>query len=397
MLLRKGLSFVLVTGFIFSFSACHHKRIGENGPHHVRKKTDLCRQADATRQLAIEWLKNNFSISQGLWHYLYSPDKNAYPHKNNAIRQLMASRLAAQLAFHDSRFMQLHALNIQFVFSRWYREKDGVAYVYYNKKSKLGANAMLLRTLVTSPFFREYEQQAQRLADGIISLMDEKGGFSSFFIEPDYTYDSDYLLTFYSGEAILSLVDYYLKTRNEYYLQKAELVQNYYLEKYVTHLKKNYYPAYVPWHTQSLSKLYKITGNNKYAKAVFILNDELIKIQDKKEYVGRFYDPDFPRYGTPHASSDAVYTESLAYAFEVAGMLNDQAHKKIYKEALQAAVSNLQTLQFRRQEIVRKKYDFRKTHGALRIRVNDDRIRVDNVQHTVDALMKLSQICSRRP
>ncbi len=393
MVLRKSLSIVMITWFTLALSACQDKIFLRQDP--PIKDFDLCRRADEIRNLATGWLKNNFSPS-GLWHYLYMPDKDVYARSNNAIRQLMASRLAAQLAFQDRRFLQLHRLNIQFVLSHWYREKNAVAYVYFNGKSKLGANAMLLRTLVASPFFQAYEQQARRLADGIVFLMNEKGGFRPFFVEPDYAYDADYLLTFYSGEAILSLVDYYLKTGNGYYLQKAVRAQNFYLQKYVTHLKKNYYPAYVPWHTQSLSRLYQITGNPEYARAILILNDELIKIQDKKEYVGRFYNPDFPRYGTPHASSDAVYTESLAYACEVAGMLNDRPRKKIYLEALQAAVSNLQTLQFRRAEIVRKKYDFLKTNGALRIRVGDDRIRVDNVQHTVDALLKVEQICRWR-
>jgi len=48
---------------------------------------------------------------------------------------------------------------------------------------------------------------------GILSLIDKKGEFHPWLKEPDYEYDKDYLLTFYSGEAILSLVEYYEKNR----------------------------------------------------------------------------------------------------------------------------------------------------------------------------------------
>jgi hypothetical protein len=60
----------------------------------------------------------------------------------------------------------------------------------------------------------------------------------------------------------------------------AVKLADYYIEKYVENIEENYYPAYVPWHTIALNKLYKINKNKKYSEAIYILNDKLLEIQN---------------------------------------------------------------------------------------------------------------------
>ncbi len=379
--------------FLFSFIFLQFKKQGINKDlSEIKSHKDLCLKNKEIRSAAIEWLKNNFR-NKGLWHYIYIPQEDEFPNKNNAIRQLMTSALAAKLAkSNDEIFLNYHKKNLEFIFKYWYKERDNEGYIFYNNKSKLGANAMFLRTLTYSPWFEQYKNEAEKIATSITNSMNKEGEFKPFFIEPDYKYDKDYLLTFYSGEAILSLVDYYNKTGNKYYLEKAILAQNFYLKKYVKNIKENYYPAYVPWHTQSLNKLYKITKDNNYIEAIFTMNDELVKIQDKKEYLGRFYNPKYPEYGSPHVSSDAVYTEGLAYAYEIAVSARDQEHKNKYLESLKLAIKNLESLQFKEKEMDDKKYKKAKIFGGIRYKKGDDRIRVDNMQHTIDATMKIEEV-----
>ena len=94
------------------------------------------------------------------------------------VRQLMASRLLAELALDDPALGSVHRKNLQFLFANWYREDNrGHGYIFYDNKSKLGANAMALRTLSFSPFFEVYSSQAQKIADGILSLMNNNGCF----------------------------------------------------------------------------------------------------------------------------------------------------------------------------------------------------------------------------
>ncbi len=350
-------------------------------------------EIDQSLGLATEWLVNNFR-EKGIFVYQYNPKTEKYSRKNNMIRQLMASRLLAELSVSDVALQKLHKKNLDFIFKYWYKEKDGLGYIYYNSKSKLGAIAMALRTLVYSPFYKDYADKAEKLANTVLKLQNKDGSFEPWFIDPDYNYDKDYLLTFYSGEAILSLVELYEKTKDEKYLKAAVVSQDFYIDRYVVHLEENYYPAYVPWHTLSLNKQYKITGNEKYAEAAFVLNDELLKIQNqtgegRKKYLGRFYDSRHPEYGSPHSASDGVYVEGLAYAYELAKLVGDLEHQVKYKKAILLGGSNLINLQFKNPE--KFKYPERFI-GAVKYRVGDDRIRVDTVQHAVDALRKVKEI-----
>jgi len=339
--------------------------------------------------LAEGWLTSNMK-DKGCFNYVYDPSDDEYSTSNNMIRQLMGSRVLAELSQDDVSLQEMHQKNLDFIFEYWYEEDGEIGYIYYSDKSKLGAMAMALRTLVFSPFFDNYHDEVTKLVNCILYLQNEDGSLEPWYIEPDYGYDHDYLLTFYSGEAILALVDYYIKTNNVTVLNAAILSQDYYVTRYVDQLDDNYYPAYVPWHTQSLNKLYKITENQVYADAIMTLNDELLIIQDTEnsETLGRFYNPDYSEYGSPHSSSDGVYTEGLAYAYEIADIINDENHKQKYREAVVLGVYNIISLQYTTDNTGDLLFP-EKVIGAIKYGIKDDRIRIDTTQHTMDAYMKI--------
>ena len=105
--------------------------------------------------LAEKWLTSNLK-EKGCFNYIYDPSTGEYSNKNNMIRQLMASRLLAELCQTNSSLGTLHQKNLDFIFEYWYKKDGELGYIFYNDKSKLGANAMALRTLVYSPFFDDY-------------------------------------------------------------------------------------------------------------------------------------------------------------------------------------------------------------------------------------------------
>lgn len=364
--------------------------VNQTKAYHVTREKFL-NSVSKSYQMAEQWFLNAIR-DKGIFVYRYDPVSDRYPDKNNMVRQLMASRLLAELSLEKPELRTVHRQNLEFIFANWYREnKEGFGYIFYSNKSKLGANAMALRTMSCSPLYNEYSDQAKRMAEGILSLMGADGSFEPWFIEPGYKYDKDYLLTFYSGEAILSLVDYAEKSQQEKYLLAAIKAQEFYLDKYVVHLEQNYYPAYVPWHTLSLNKLYKLTSREEYAQAVLRLNDELLKIQDTTSFIGRFHKPEYIHFGTPHSSSDGVYTESLAYALEIAKSKNDFVRQASYENAIRLSVQNLTKLQYTKgYKLVTDRKE--KVEGAFRINNRDVRIRIDCTQHVMDAYRKILEI-----
>jgi hypothetical protein len=355
----------------------------------------MLRDIQASYALALEWFLNAF-LENGRFTYIYDPFQDRSIEGRDTVRQLMASRLLADLAAQNPAYKARHQRNLDFIFSQWYREtEDGRGLIQAYGRSELGANAMFLRTLVYSPLYSKYEAQARRTAEGIVSLIQEDGSFQPYLEYPEGEVDKKGALIYYSGEAILSLAEYAAKTGDTRFRDAAVRAQDHYLVEYVDRIKKNYSPAYVPWHTMSMRALYKATGDPRYVEAVFVLNDRLLKLQDTEEAIGRFFQPKYARHGGPHAARDGISTESLAHAYEMALDAGDGVRADRYLEAVRLSLKNLESLQFQREF---------ETHlpgrgnirGAFRSSAADWSIRVDNVQHTMDAYRKLMEVLSRR-
>jgi len=352
-------------------------------------------------QEAHSWLISTLR-EDGFWPYVYYPSINLIEQdgRNADLRQAMAARTLAELSREDPSLIQLHQKNIDALLGRYYRYHDEIGYMYYWNESKLNTNALMLRALVASPFFDNYQDKAQELADAILMHQKNDGSFTNWYIpttnvrEPFYVSDADwanehYYLTFSSGEAILALIEYYLKTGQQKYLDAAKMSQEFYLEKYINRIEQNYYPAYVPWHTLSLYNLYLLTNDERYSDAAFILNDKILEIQDTGESYdakGRFYNPETPQFGTPHVSSDSIYTEGLVYAYRLAILRNQEERASLYKERIMMSAANLIRLQFKDDNM------FYVTNpslvqGALRSSITSNVLRVDNTQHFLDAML----------
>ena len=134
-----------------------------------------------------------------------------------------------------------------------------------------------------------------------------------------------------------------------------------------------------------------MTGERKYADAIFVLNDKLLELQDTTKYIGRFFDPATPQYGTPHSSSDGVYTEGLAYAYEAATVLGDTARQQRYRRAMELSVRNLLSLQYTADTASRYEHPDR-VIGAFKFDRDRSGIRIDSTQHVMDAYRKMLEV-----
>jgi hypothetical protein len=192
---------------------------------------------------------------------------------------------------------------------------------------------------------------------------------------------------FYSGEAILALFELYQKTKNTSIYDAALSAQTYYLYQYVNNISTSFHPAYVPWHTQTLFHFYNETKNETYASAVFAMNNNLVKMQQRtnKSTIGRFYDPIHKIYGPIHSSSDALYTEGLVYAYQLADACDRTDLKQQYQTAFLLGAYRLKSLQY-------TDYSNTETFGGIKYSSDDPRIRVDSVSHGIECVTAIKNV-----
>jgi hypothetical protein len=144
----------------------------------------------------------------------------------------------------------------------------------------------------------------------------------------------------------------------------------------------------VPWQTFALAKLHRITGKASYREAAFVLNDRLASLQEGRgarypDWAGQFR---HPRWGyASNSASTAVYAESLASASELARDAGDRGRESAYAAAARLAAWNLANLQFRGENMYYVAHP-EKVRGGIRTSVYENRLRIDNTQHAIDAL-----------
>lgn len=353
----------------------------------------ILKRIDAANRLARAWLVANLQ-PDSLFLYHLDPATGQVSEADNPVRQLMASRLLAEISRADKSLRPRHRMNVTCVLAHWYRQSGDIGWIEYEDYSKLGANAMALRTLVVSPFAGEYADRARALARGIEVCQNPDGSFNAWYIRPEVVPDEDRSLKFYSGEAILALMEYHAASGDTIALRVARRAAGFYRVEYVDRRTENYYPACVPWITMAYARLYDLTGDPGWAAAIGVLTDTLLTMQDTTRVVGRFYNPATPQFGRPHAASDGVYTEGLAWAMEAARRAGDRPRAARYRRALERALEYLFDQQYREPRPGWKAPPERYV-GALRTGVGNPALRLDNTQHAIDAFTMAREVLGR--
>ena len=344
-----------------------------------------------------EWLLRQVQ-ADGRLIYQYFPSRGTESGRNNLIRQFMATlamvRYARQTGRPDRQVLATH--NLTYNLAQFYRTEGDLGFVAYKGKVKLGAIALAALTILEhadltavsvnrSPFASQFAG----LCRTVEHLWQPDGSFRTF-LQPSDRNDNQ---NFYPGEALLFWAALYTRTPDPQLLERCRLSIAYYR----TWHQQQRNPAFVPWHTQAYALLYQATGDRDLLNLIFEMNDWLLAMQqwDSARYDdlrGRFYHPDRPEYGPPHASSTGVYLEGLVDAYQLAVQTDDRDRAQRYQSAIWRGLRSVRQLQF--YEAAEMYYVSQRSpvYGAVRTTVYNNVIRVDNVQHCLMALLKLTAL-----
>lgn len=337
-----------------------------------------------------EWLLRQVH-SNGRMTYKYWPSLGREANSNNTIRQFMATVGLIRYAQYTqkSEHLDITTRNLDYNLQQFYRVEAGIGIIEYEGSAKLGAAALAALGILEHPQGSRYAEVFQNLCRGIESLWQSDGSFRTFH-KPKECNDNQ---NFYPGETLLFWASLYKVTQDKQILERCRQ-SFYYYQKWH---RANRNPAFVPWHTQAYAMLYEATGDRIFLDFIFEMNDWLLPIQqwEAASYLdiqGRFYDPKHPEYGPPHASSTGVYLEGLADAYRLATLTRDNNRAQAYQIAIWRGLRSLRQLQFKDERdmfyISQQNYVL----GGLRTTVYDNTIRVDNIQHGLMALLKLTKI-----
>ena len=346
-------------------------------------------RAEALAEGIEGWMLSNLSAEGGL-PYKYWPSRGETSPADNAIRRLLATiALGRWGALRGKAHVRAAAQqNLRFNLRRYFRPMgDGRGVLVERTGAKLGAAALAALAIIESASPEEFGEELSMLARAVASLRDDELGFRTFFFPPERDGQN---WNFYSGEALL----YWAEAARRGVSMAPSLDQC--LRVFERSRARHYLnrnPAFVPWHTQACASLFAQTGRRELAEFVFEMNDWLLPMQQwdgmAPDLRGRFYNPDRPDFGPPHASSTAVYMEGLADAQALARSLGESTRAAAYERVLGRGLRALRQLQFRDARDAFYVSKRSRVLGALRTRAYDNAVRVDSAGHALAAAVKI--------
>ncbi|MEM1255310.1 MAG: aspartyl/asparaginyl beta-hydroxylase domain-containing protein [Cyanobacteria bacterium P01_H01_bin.21] len=344
-----------------------------------------------------QWLMRQVTAN-GRLLYKYFPSRGQEATSNNLIRQFMATlcliRYARMTGRDDHQLLATH--NLTYNLSQFYRSEDELGFVEYRGKVKLGAVALTALAILeyadllsVSVDKLPQTEHFTKLCRTVETLWQPDGAFRTF-LKPCDRNDNQ---NFYPGEALLFWASLYQRTRAPELLERCKKSFGYYQNWH----QQNRNPAFVPWHTQAYTLLYRETKDPTFLDAIFEMNDWLMMMQQWEtakypDLLGRFYNPEFSDYGPPHASSTGVYLEGLADAYDLAIETGDSKRAARYQTAIWRGLRSIRQLQFKNKSDLFYISQPSPVYGAVRTTVYNNVIRIDNVQHCLMALIKLVQL-----
>ncbi|MEO1192753.1 MAG: hypothetical protein AAFY02_13405 [Pseudomonadota bacterium] len=371
-----------------SATSCQEILIPRKGAARVLTRGRCLRPLpDDLEEMAAElaaWLLAQQS-EDGALAYAYWPSRGDYSPSNNTIRQFMASLVLIDWAAYrqDSSLLTAATASLEANLQRYLRHEGELAVIDFEGKAKLGAAALAALCLLRHPEAARYRETRLALEAGILALWQDDGRFRTFH-RPAERNDNQ---NFYPGEALTYWAERLAREPDK--ALRDRVWQS--LESYQRFHRADPNPAFVPWHSLAITKT---QPDRRWAERVFAMNDWLLALQQWEEaphpdLAGRFYAPQNPEYGPPHASSTGVYLEGLTAAFALAQASGESERAARYATAIWRGLWNLRQLQFLDAADFFYISKRRRVLGGLRTEAYDNRLRLDNSQHALAALLAI--------
>lgn len=267
---------------------------------------------------------------------------------------------------------KIHAA-FHYALINFYKEKDSeTAFMIDGKEGefeiKLGANAAAILMLTKYQEITQktdYQKYAEKLANGILKLIDSNGSTTHVLNYPDYDLKEKFRIIYYDGEAALALLRLYQINQDSRLLETVKLMFECFIEK-------RYEKYHDHWLSYCTNELTKICPEDKYF--IFGLNNYLkhfIFIKNRK-------------------TTYATLLEMLMAAYKMVNRLKEQGRTALFEQAYMSELQKLiefradfQTTGFFYPEMAMYMARPDKILHAFYIRHDRFRVRIDDQEHNL--------------
>nr|WP_245356089.1 poly alpha-glucosyltransferase [Acinetobacter calcoaceticus] len=267
---------------------------------------------------------------------------------------------------------KIHAA-IHYALTNFYKEKDSsTAFMIDGKEGeleiKLGANAAAILMLTKYQEITQktdYQKYAEKLANGILKLIDSNGSTTHVLNYPNYGLKEKFRIIYYDGEAALALLRLYQINQDSRLLETVKLMFECFIEK-------RYEKYHDHWLSYCTNELTKICPEEKYF--IFGLNNYLkhfIFIRNRK-------------------TTYATLLEMLMAAYKMVRRLKEQGRTTLFEQAYMSELQKLiefradfQTTGFFYPEMAMYMARPDKILHAFYIRHDRFRVRIDDQEHNL--------------
>jgi hypothetical protein len=324
---------------------------------------------------ADRWLLNLIR-TQPTTTYLLDPETNVTAGQSNIFGTLIVAHRLATLANLRPKLIPLYQTHLSSLGINWSREIRGARLTAFERDRSIGGQALILRLLVANPLPDDLEKLTERLAHRLAEIFENSTEIPEFF--DDSTTRNPFLSRFYGSQAALALLEHYSATGELRSLAAARSALRLLEIKYPTTETKNFHPSQAPWLAEALILLNEIEPSRANETRVFLLADQLLRLQDVTNFPGRFWLAKGNDYGRPNSVRDAQSTRVLLMGLELATSVGDHRRIKTYRAGIRRALENLRAHQFDVGS-VEAFPEGSKFIGAVRFRYNSALIRTDSV------------------
>lgn len=373
-----------------------------------------------------EWNLNNMH-EDGRYLYYYdckddnfkdhehpnAPEDNLYYNDLRHCGGIITSIRAFQLT-RDFKFLTNAKSAIDFITTitkEHIVDNEQAAYVFYNKKAKLGGTGMILIAMMKyrqETDDKSYDEYIKKYTRHLLSRIYKTGEFLGYFINPnvqngneliDMT-DEERRETFsfyYPGEALLGLALFANHFNDDEDLRQKVLEKSKLALDWIVNERPKIYSdlfTALPSDSWLMQAIEEWTKNPEFAKEdyinfVFKDADTMIEKSYKKDdspyldYEGAFY----YNYGD-HFYPDGARSEGLIAAYYLAKQLNKKELEEKYLHACRKAAQS-QMLLFNSEINNYAHLNQNKSENSIRFKATRQWVRVDSIQHVACFFLRL--------